>query len=121
MELFTSRQPNGLIPFPVRRAKDDLLDAEKFKINFLMHLRALVLKAKSHTERTAEMYKLYHDRAVKLPPSVRKGDRVYVQRPPSCTLTPEKREKSARCSKLQPKSISPFRVTFIRADVVTIN
>ena len=33
MELFTSRQPSGSLPFSSMRTKDDQLDAEYFKTN----------------------------------------------------------------------------------------
>ena len=103
------------------RTNEDPLDTEQFKISLLTHLRGLVRKVKTHAERSVRSYERYHDRTAKAPPSVQRGDQVYVQRPSNYALASEEREKNARRSKLLPKSIGPFRVTSVRNDVVTID
>ena len=121
IELVASRQPKGSLPFLARRAKDDPLDAKKFKINLLTHLRAFLLKSKAHTERSAHKYKQYDDRAAKVPPSFRKGDQVYVQHLPNYAHAPEKLQKHVRRSKLPLKSVGSFRVTEMCGNVVKID
>ena len=74
LELVTSRQPNGPLPFPAMRTSEDPLSAEQFKIGLLTHLRSLMDRARTNTQRSAESYKKYHDRSAKPPPNVRVGD-----------------------------------------------
>jgi len=112
--LVLSRNPPGpaqVIP-PTAQPSDASppLRASRLRMRLIRELAHLQAKTSDILRNAQRRYKADHDQHVKKVISLRRGDLVYLDRPPSWTLTDAERMSLEAKSKLLPRTTGPFQV-----------
>ena len=90
------------------------------RARILNRLSVMFDKADSRSALARALYKRYADRTIRHTPVFKRGDRVFLSRPPTAAKTAEEKENDTAHSKLRPKMIGPYDVLDANAETVKI-